>query len=87
MSLARLLKNLPHKTWLAELPSLFHMLIVSLQLEDPALKISTLETLKFMVGETPELIRKQMTALTHSLFSILSISNRSLGNDAVFSLT
>jgi DNA repair/transcription protein MET18/MMS19 len=82
-ALSHMLRNISNKFLLAELPTLFPMLIFSLQSKDTQLKLATLSTFEFMINNAPKLVSNQVPALLNVLFPMCSFTNKYDGNDAV----
>jgi hypothetical protein len=83
-ALSLLLQSIPNKSLLAEIPSLFPMLIFSLQSDDPDLKLATISTLGIMVAEASDIVSSQFDLLFVNLAPLTMFKNKDDGNNTVY---
>ncbi|KAJ3262262.1 hypothetical protein HK103_002675 [Boothiomyces macroporosus] len=82
LALSHLLCNISNSSLITELPKLFPMLIQSLSLDEPKLKLATLTTFNLMAKETPSLLAQQIDTMVSSLLKMADFNNLAQGNNA-----
>ncbi|KAF7730959.1 hypothetical protein EC973_001005 [Apophysomyces ossiformis] len=75
IALSYLLKNVPKQILLDELPPLIPLLVQSLSLDEPTLKVSTLETFGLAIREAPEATTPHVRTIIPALLQLLKEEN------------
>lgn len=79
-ALSHILRNIPSKSLMAEVPRIFPMLIFSLTCNDEQLKLATLPTIKLILNEAPSLISDKFESILKDIISLTLVKN---GNSSV----
>lgn len=80
-ALSYLLQHVQKAALISEIDKVLPMVITSLQLTDPALKVTSLETLKAIVQDEPKTVSSQISTLVPLLMSISTFSNKTDQNN------